>query len=201
MAVLALGLYGVYLVLALGLRSAVQKHRTGSTGFREISGRVGSGEWTGGVLFVVALAAGIVGPLLDLADVVEPVRVLDRAGLALIGVVVGVAGIVATVLAQLAMGNAWRIGVDERERTDLVTAGPFQLVRNPIFTAMACTAIGLGLLVPNVVSLLGIVALIVALEVQVRLVEEPYLARVHGRGYHEYAARTGRFLPGVGRGP
>jgi protein-S-isoprenylcysteine O-methyltransferase Ste14 len=35
--------------------------------------------------------------------------------------------------------------------------------------------------------------------VQVRLVEEPYLRRVHGCAYETYAARTGRFLPRIGR--
>lgn len=34
---------------------------------------------------------------------------------------------------------------------------------------------------------------------QVRLVEEPYLLRAHGHDHRAYAARTGRFLPGVGR--
>ena len=32
-----------------------------------------------------------------------------------------------------------------------------------------------------------------------RLVEEPYLHRVHGTAYDRYAARTGRFLPWIGR--
>ena len=31
------------------------------------------------------------------------------------------------------------------------------------------------------------------------MVEEPYLLKVHGSAYAEYAARVGRFLPGVGR--
>jgi protein-S-isoprenylcysteine O-methyltransferase Ste14 len=42
-------------------------------------------------------------------------------------------------------------------------------------------------------------ALVVALEVQVRLVEEPYLLRTHGAHYAEYASRVGRFVPGFGR--
>jgi protein-S-isoprenylcysteine O-methyltransferase Ste14 len=33
----------------------------------------------------------------------------------------------------------------------------------------------------------------------IRAVEAPYLLRVHGPAYAAYAARTGRFLPGVGR--
>jgi protein-S-isoprenylcysteine O-methyltransferase Ste14 len=44
-----------------------------------------------------------------------------------------------------------------------------------------------------------LVAVVVALEIQVRLVEEPYRRRVHGDHYGDYAARTGRFVPLTGR--
>ena len=64
---------------------------------------------------------------------------------------------------------------------------------------MTMATLGLALCVPNVVSVLTLVALVAALEIQVRLVEEPYLARVHGDGYRRYVATTGRFVPGVGR--
>jgi protein-S-isoprenylcysteine O-methyltransferase Ste14 len=55
-------------------------------------------------------------------------------------------------------------------------------------------------MVPNVVAFAGFGALVLALEIQVRLVEEPYLRRTHGAAYERYAARTGRFAPRVGRG-
>ena len=97
------------------------------------------------------------------------------------------------------MGRSWRIGVDPGERTELVTAGPFALVRNPIFAAMLPTALGLTLLVPSWVALAGLAGLIAALELQVRVVEEPYLLQVHGDAYATYAARVGRFVPGVGQ--
>jgi len=89
--------------------------------------------------------------------------------------------------------------VDATERTELVTAGPFALVRNPIFAAMLPTSLGLVLLVPNVVALVGFVALFAALQVQTRAVEEPYLIATHGQTYVTYAARVGRFFPGLGR--
>jgi protein-S-isoprenylcysteine O-methyltransferase Ste14 len=54
-------------------------------------------------------------------------------------------------------------------------------------------------MVPNVVAFAGFGALVLALEIQVRLVEEPYLLRAHGTAYASYAARTGRFAPGIGR--
>jgi protein-S-isoprenylcysteine O-methyltransferase Ste14 len=119
----------------------------------------------------------------------------------LAGVAVAVVGIVATVAAQLAMGASWRVGVDPAERTSLVTSGPFALVRNPIFTATLVTFLGLTLAVPSLFSIIGLIVLVVGVELQVRPVEEPHLLDVHGAAYVQFAARTGRFLPGLGRLP
>ena len=196
---LALGLYALYMVFAFGLRTWLQIRRTGESGFKGISGRPGSLEWIAGVLFVIAIAVGVAAPVLDVADVLEPLGALDSAGLRATGIAIFLVGLVGTVYAQVAMGDSWRIGVDKEERTALVTSGPFALVRNPIFAAMLPATLGLALLVPNVVALAGLAALWIALEIQVRLVEEPYLLRAHGDAYREYAARVGRFVPGFGR--
>lgn len=199
MAELALVLYLVYLAIAFGARTIIQLRRTGSTGFHGVGGRPGSAEWLAGVGFVVALVLGVAAPVLALLDVVEPIAALDTGALHATGIALAVLGIAATFYAQVAMGTSWRIGVDESERTELVTSGPFGLVRNPIFSAMLPTALGLVLVVPSWVALLGLVGLAVALELQVRVVEEPYLLRAQGERYAQYAARVGRFVPGVGR--
>lgn len=199
MELLGLILYLVYLTLAFGLRTVVQVRRTGSTGFHGVGGRPFSAEWLAGVGFVVAIVLGFSAPVLALLDVVEPIDALNGHGAHIVGTVLAVAGIAATLYAQVAMGTSWRIGVDPGERTELVTTGPFALVRNPIFAAMLPTALGLVLLVPSWPALAGLAGLVIALELQVRVVEEPYLLRTHGAAYAEWASRTGRFLPGVGR--
>jgi protein-S-isoprenylcysteine O-methyltransferase Ste14 len=150
-----------------------------------------------GVLFACALGLGFVAPLLDLAA--EPVTLLDGPVGHALGVVLYGLGLAGTLVAQSAMGASWRVGVEEFERTDLVTMGPFALVRNPIFSAMICAFFGLALMVPNAAALAGLLALMAAVESQVRLVEEPYLLRTHGRRYAGYASRVGRFVPGFGR--
>lgn len=196
---LALALYVAYLGLAFGLRSWIQWHRTGSSGFHGIGGRPGSAEWSAGFLFAAALVAGVSAPVLAVTGVLDPFDLLDHTALHVLGGALAVGGIALTLYAQLAMGASWRIGVDHTERTELVTSGPFALVRNPIFTAMLPTALGLALLVPNAVALAAVIALLAALELQVRVVEEPHLLRTHGGEYARYAARVGRFLPGIGR--
>ncbi len=199
MASLALASYVLYLALAFGLRTAIQLRRTGSSGFEGISGRPGSAEWLAGVLFVVAIAVGFAAPLLALANVVEPIGALDTTAVHVVGIVLFVVGLAGTLAAQVSMGESWRIGVDESAETEMVTGGAFAIVRNPIFAAMLPASTGLALMVPSVVALAGLVALAVALELQVRVVEEPYLRRIHGSAYASYAARVGRFLPGIGR--
>jgi protein-S-isoprenylcysteine O-methyltransferase Ste14 len=92
---------------------------------------------------------------------------------------------------------ATRGGSHPHETTTLVTDGPFRLVRNPIYSAMLPTVFGLVLMAPSVLGLVAI-GTPVALELQVRLVEEPYLLETHGEEYSSYAPRVGRFVPGVG---
>jgi protein-S-isoprenylcysteine O-methyltransferase Ste14 len=190
---LTLVLYGLYLALAFGWRTWRQLRETGSTGFVGIS-RAGALERLGGALLVVAVMLGLASPLDALLRGAPPVTLLQAA----LGVALYAAGLALTLAAQFHMGASWRIGVDPNERTRLVTTGPFAFARNPIFTGMLAVALGLALLVPNLWALLAALALFAGLELQVRLVEEPYLLRTHGEPYRVWASRTGRFLPGLG---
>jgi protein-S-isoprenylcysteine O-methyltransferase Ste14 len=199
MAIAALTLYGVFIVSGFGWRSYRQWRRTGSTGMRGFHGRPGSLEWLAGAGFVVAILVGAVSPMLQLAGVLSPVGALDHLAVSVLGGVVAVLGIAATLWAQESMGDSWRIGVDASETTELVDGGVFGSVRNPIFSAMLVFGGGVTLMVPNILALFGFGLLLVTIEMQVRVVEEPYLRLVHGRRYGEYAQRVGRFVPGVGR--
>ncbi|MEE6289314.1 isoprenylcysteine carboxylmethyltransferase family protein [Georgenia sp. MJ173] len=193
----ALTLYLAGLVAAFGARSWIHRRRTGSTGFRGLSGAPGSAESWGGTLFTAALALGAAGPALVLTGTTAPITLPPAilwAGFAL--AIAGFAGVLA---AQAGMGASWRIGVDTTERTGLVTSGMFAVVRNPIFTAMLTALLGVTLLVPTAVTATALVCLLLAVEIQVRLVEEPYLIRTHGHAYASYSGRVGRFLPGLGQ--
>jgi protein-S-isoprenylcysteine O-methyltransferase Ste14 len=107
------------------------------------------------------------------------------------------ASLIVLMTAQAQMGAAWRIGIDERA-TPLVTHGLYRLVRNPIYSAMDLVLAGALLVAPSLWSLAAALAVAVALAVQTRL-EEQHLVTLHGDRYLAYAARVGRFIPGVGR--
>lgn len=198
MAALALILYLIMFLVVFVLRTVMQKRATGDSGIRAgvLGAAPGSLEWVAGWMLVLALVAGLAAPIVELAGF-DPL--VEIGWLRVVGAVVAAAGIALTFLAQTNMGAEWRIGIDTEERTGLVTEGAFRLVRNPIFSAMIVSGVGLALMVTNVVAIVGAVALIVAIELQVRVVEEPHLRRLHGDAYRAYAARVGRFVPGLGR--
>jgi protein-S-isoprenylcysteine O-methyltransferase Ste14 len=194
----ALVLLGVFGVLGFGWRSWLQHRRTGSSGFHGINGRVGSLEWIAGAGFAGALAVVVCAPILQWADVVQPIGALSTRWIQFSGILIAVVGIATTVYAQLQMGDSWRVGVDERERTTLVRTGVFGWVRNPIYAAMFTFGLGIALVTPNPVAVAGFVLLVSTIELQVRRVEEPYLLRTHGADYRAYTAGVGRFIPGIG---
>lgn len=199
MAVAAALLALCWLLTGFVLRIAIQLRRYGDTGVRANAGPPLTPVWWVRVLFTTSTVVVATAPLLVLGNVVTTVEALDHDRSAAIGSVVAAFGIATMFWAQLAMGGSWRIGVDVGERTALVTDGPFGLVRNPIFTAMTGTAVGLTLATPTVVGLVGLGVLVLSVEVQVRAVEEPYLRTAHCEPYALYARRTGRFLPRIGR--
>lgn len=160
--------------------------------------RPGTPQWWSRVLGGVGMLFAVAAPVFELLGM-QAIPVLDHLAVRLTGLVLMVAGIGAILIAQAAMGASWRADVDPDMSTDLVTTGPFRWVRNPIFTSTAITFVGLALMVPNALAVVMVLVSLASLQLQVRLVEEPHLRRTHGDAYARYAARTGRFVSGLGR--
>ncbi|MFT5201707.1 MAG: protein-S-isoprenylcysteine O-methyltransferase Ste14 [Candidatus Aldehydirespiratoraceae bacterium] len=198
MATTALVLYVVMFFVVFVLRTVIQKRKTGDSGIRAgvLGANVGSIEWIAGWALLTALVAGFVSPIVDLLglDPLTENNVVRGAG-----VVLAIAGTGLTFVAQMMMGESWRVGVDHDEVTGLVTGGIFGIVRNPIFSALMLAGFGFALMVPNPLSITAFVLLVASVELQVRFVEEPYLRQVQGAAYGKYTAAVGRFVPGLGR--
>ena len=192
----ALIIYVTGLVLTFGVRTVRQLRRTGRSGWVGVSRGTGPAARWGAAAFGGSLLLGLTGLVIAVAGVVPGPQLHSWVGW--VGAAAAVAGIGVVVASQAAMGDAWRIGVDPDERTGLVTSGTFRWARNPIFSGMVLGQAGVVLMVPSWPMWLSLLLLICGVLVQVRAVEEPYLARIHGAPYSEYAARVGRFLPGIG---
>ncbi|QGK70277.1 isoprenylcysteine carboxylmethyltransferase family protein [Allosaccharopolyspora coralli] len=198
MSVAVLCLFGAF-ILAVAVRTLILWRATGTTGHRLPPSGAGAASLVIHLFMALGvLATSVAAPLAEMAGL-PALPLLDQPWLRLFGVVLAGLGVLGTFAAQLAMGNAWRVGVSDGEHTELVTTGPFRLVRNPIFTAVVTAFAGMALAVPNVIALAGLGAFTLGVQLQVRRVEEPHLRRQHGQAYERYAADVGRFVPGIGR--
>jgi protein-S-isoprenylcysteine O-methyltransferase Ste14 len=197
-AVIALSLVAAFWLLDGIVRARIQRHRTGDTGIRIPT--TAQQWWARGTLAFGMLLASIAAPIAELLGL-PSIPLLDHVPIRVTGIALATTAVVASFAAQLAIGPSWRTTVDPNERPPLVTGGIFHLVRNPIYSALIIMGIGLTLLVPNAIALAGLVMIITGSQLQVRLIEEPYLHRIHGIGYDEYTSTVGRFVPGIGRRP
>jgi protein-S-isoprenylcysteine O-methyltransferase Ste14 len=122
-----------------------------------------------------------------------PVHWLENETVQIIGIFLLGLSLLWTVLAQIQMGDSWRIGIDEEKETALVRSGLFRYSRNPIFLGMIVTLTGVFLGLPNALTLLLLVLGFVLIQIQVRL-EEEFLGKTHAAEYEEFRRRVRRWL-------
>jgi protein-S-isoprenylcysteine O-methyltransferase Ste14 len=99
--------------------------------------------------------------------------------------------------ASRAMGRNWSIVARTREDHDLVTWGPFALIRHPIYTALFAWMIAMAIAFGHWRGLiLGVPLYWIGTWMRVSK-EETLLRAQFGAAYDAYAARVKRFVPGL----
>ena len=194
----ALTLFLVFLVFAVGGRIGLHYLDTGDLGIRTVKRTAPRIATYTSILMLASFAATFLLSLLDAAGEIHPQIDPGEAGRSL-GAAISLAGITIMVIAQYQMGTAWRFGVDQAEKTDLVTGGLYALVRNPIYSGVFLFCAGLLVLFPHIYMLIYLATAWMGIELQVRYVEEPHLRNLHGVAYEKYADQTGRYLPSLTR--
>ena len=96
-------------------------------------------------------------------------------------------------VAQAQMGFSWRIGIDEKNRSTLVTNGLFGLSRTTIFLSLRITLLGLFFYRPNGLTLALACVDEVLIQLQARL-EEQHLLGQHGVVYTNYCQKVRRLM-------
>ena len=119
---------------------------------------------------------------------------LSSSKVDVMGFFVGLFGLSICLYAQIKMGSSWRVGIDEKVKTQLITTGVYKFVRNPTYLGLFLLNIGVWLIWPTWTVFLLNILFILFLEIQVRC-EEDYLSSVHGVDYGEYKKRTKRYVP------
>ncbi len=95
-----------------------------------------------------------------------------------------------------AFGRLWALAYISGHKTkDLITEGPYSMVRNPLYLFSLIGAVGIGLMTKNVL-VFGVIVILFGLYYPfVIRAEENHLRVVHGESFDKYREKTPMFLP------
>lgn len=113
-----------------------------------------------------------------------------------LGVIIAVSGIVLEFSTQIFLGRNYSTTLHIGEEQTLITAGPYQFIRHPMYTALITVGIGLGLLSSSWYFLLPFLATILVVAFRIQKEEEAMIEKFGDR-YIKYSQGTGRFLPRI----
>lgn len=122
-----------------------------------------------------------------------PITYLDSKVLFYTGFLLLHFSIVWIFIAQMQMGTNWRIGIDEKNKTNLVTTGLFSVSRNPIFLGILASIFGVFMILPNVFTFFIAFAGYIVIQIQIKL-EEEFLEKQLGEQYLFYKKNTKRLI-------
>ena len=93
------------------------------------------------------------------------------------------------------LGRQWRVDAGLSQNHQLITSGPYGLVRHPIYTSMLCLLLGIGFMItPLWLLLLAAMVFLVGTEIRVR-VEDQLLASRFAERFREYEHSVPAYIP------
>lgn len=113
--------------------------------------------------------------------------------LQILGLILIALGDVFFITAFLTLKDSWRAGIDEAQKTNLITSGIYRYSRNPAFAGFDLTYIGCCLAVCNICMLAAACLATVMMHLQI-LEEEKHLEKMFGQDYIAYRSTVRRYL-------
>jgi protein-S-isoprenylcysteine O-methyltransferase Ste14 len=114
----------------------------------------------------------------------------------ILGLVFALAGLSFMVWARVYLGSNWSPTAVLKENQELVTSGPYALVRNPIYLGLTIAVIGTGVVFGGYRVLVSITFVLLFSWVRIRE-EERLMSDQFGSVFQSYKERVWAFLPGV----
>jgi protein-S-isoprenylcysteine O-methyltransferase Ste14 len=175
---------GLGVVLVLGKRQAVAATET------KRDTKSGAGMVLQGLGYAIVFAATrtSLSPILPVSKILEIVLVILTAAIAM-------ASIWFCYAAARTLGKQWALVARVTEGHELVTAGPYSIVRNPIYLAMFGMLVATGLEISRWQALLAaIIVFLIGTGIRIRT-EEELLREAFGAKFDDYARRVPAFFP------
>jgi protein-S-isoprenylcysteine O-methyltransferase Ste14 len=111
-----------------------------------------------------------------------------------LGAAVTVAGLLFAVWARVYLGRNWSSEVTIKQDHELITTGPYTLVRHPIYTGILAGFLGTAIALSEVRGFIAFVLIFVILWLKLRM-EEQWMRSQFGETYVNYAHQTAALVP------
>ena len=186
----------VYFLLVFVLRSLLLWKKTGINPltFNKTDDAHGyNGKIFSIISFLELIVVGIYAFKIEWYKYLLPFWYLENDTLSKVGWGFLIISLIVVWIAQSQMANSWRIGIDEKNKTKLITKGLFSISRNPIFLGIMMANIGLFLVIPNAFTLLVISLSTISINTQIRL-EEAFLKQEFENEYEAYSKKAKRWF-------
>jgi protein-S-isoprenylcysteine O-methyltransferase Ste14 len=111
-----------------------------------------------------------------------------------LGAAVTLAGLLFAVWARLYLGTNWSRSVTIKQDHELITTGPYAMVRHPIYTGILTGLLGTAIALSQVRGFIVLVLFFLAFWIKLRL-EEQWMRSQFGETYATYAHETAALVP------
>ena len=105
-----------------------------------------------------------------------------------------VAGLLFAIWAREHLGRNWSHAVTIKQGHELITSGPYTVVRHPIYTGMLAGLLGTAIALSQLRGFIGLVLFFVMFWLKFRK-EEEWMRSQFGETYATYASQTAALVP------
>ncbi|HTZ56783.1 MAG TPA: isoprenylcysteine carboxylmethyltransferase family protein [Acidobacteriaceae bacterium] len=111
-----------------------------------------------------------------------------------LGAIVTIAGLLFSVWAREHLGRNWSRSVTIKQEHELITSGPYAMIRHPIYTGILAGFLGTAIAISQVRGFVVLALIFTALWFKLRM-EEKWMLSHFGETYATYAQRTVALVP------
>ena len=111
-----------------------------------------------------------------------------------LGATVTISGLPFAIRAREQLGSNWSRSVTIKQGHELITAGPYAVVRHPIYTGVLTGLLGTAIALSQVRGFIVLVLFFLAFWIKLRL-EEQWMRSQFGETYAAYAQHTAALVP------
>jgi protein-S-isoprenylcysteine O-methyltransferase Ste14 len=107
---------------------------------------------------------------------------------------IAIAGLLICIAARMTLSDNWSMGLDFKKNHKLITTGPYQYMRHPIYTGFLMMFIGTALVIEKIGGIMGIILLLIGTVIRIRN-EEILMIENFPQEYPQYKKKIKALIP------